>query len=419
MRMRAGVLLLTGLTATAISCRAQRAGGTATAKPSSLAVREVDSPARPGSGEPNLTVAADGSVLLSWIEPSGGESHALRYAALTSSGSWSEPLTIAQGDNWFVNWADFPALATLPDGALFAHWLAKTGAGKYAYSVQLARSLDGGKTWSRPVVPHRDRTDTEHGFVAMAPWEDGSVGVVWLDGRNTAGGGHDGHAASTAAMALVHTTLGRNGQLGAETVLDDRVCDCCQTDMARAEGAVVVVYRDRSQEEVRDMSVVRFVDGRWSAPRPLAHDGWQIKGCPVNGPAIAATGANVAVAWFTAPQEKASVKVAFSSDSGATFGQPIVVDDGRPLGRVDVVLRDAQAALVSWLAQEGSGTVLRVRQVHADGGRGEPLTVADSSSARSSGFPRMVASGETVVLAWRDPAEPARVRTAFLGASSR
>jgi hypothetical protein len=196
-------------------------------------------------------------------------------------------------------------MASLGDGTLFAHWLARSGPGKYAYGVRLARSLDGGRAWKHSVVPHRDRTQTEHGFVSMMPWDEGSVGVVWLDGRNTGGPEPAGHTPSTAAMALVHSTLDRNGRLGPETVLDDRVCDCCQTDMARADGAVVVVYRDRSQEEVRDMSVVRFAGGHWSAPRPLAHDGWQIDGCPVNGPAITASGGAVAVAWFTAPQRGA------------------------------------------------------------------------------------------------------------------
>jgi hypothetical protein len=384
--------------------------------PAALAVRHLDAPAQPGSGQPNLAVAADGSVLLSWIEPAGDGAHALRYSVLGSGGAWSPPRTIAQGSGWFVNWADFPAMSALPDGTLFAHWLAKSGPGTYAYDVRLARSVDGGGTWSAPVVPHRDGTQTEHGFVSLAPWDGASVGVVWLDGRQTAGVGHGEHAAPAAAMSLMHSTLDRGGRLGPETVLDERVCDCCQTDAARADGAVVVVYRDRSDTEVRDLSVVRFAGGQWSKPRPLADDGWQINGCPVNGPAIDASGRAVAVAWFTAPQDKARVRVAFSADAGERFGAPIVVDDERPLGRVDVVLREPHTALVSWLAQGTEGTTLRVREVRDDGWRGDPLTVAVSSAARSSGFPRMASSRGQVILAWRDAAEPPRVRTARLEA---
>jgi len=378
-----------------------------------LAVRQLETPAAAGSGEPNLAVAPDGRVLLSWIEPAGENQHSLRYAARPKAGAWSEPQTIAIGSGWFVNWADFPSLAALPDGTLFAHWLAKSGAGTYAYDVRIALSRDGGKSWTDSIVPHRDGTQTEHGFVSMSPASSQAMGLVWLDGRKTVGAAHEGHGGQ-AEMSLVHSTFDRQGRLGPETVLDGRVCDCCQTDAAVAEGATVVVYRDRSEKEVRDMSVVRFVDGRWSEPRPLAHDGWEINGCPVNGPAVAAAGREVAAAWFTAANEKSRVSVAFSQDSGATFGPAVAVDDGRPLGRVDVVFLAKGVALVSWLEQAEKGTELRVRQVSPDGTRGQALTVADSSAARSSGFPRMVASGGEVILAWRDAAEPPKVRTGVL-----
>lgn len=380
-----------------------------------LVVREIASPAGPGSGEPNLAVGPDGRVLLSWIEPAGEGRHTLRFAGLDPNGSWSAPRTIAEGSGWFVNWADFPALTALPDGTLFAHWLAKSGPSTYAYDVRVASSRNGGQTWSRPVVPHRDGTQTEHGFVSMLPWSAAEIGIVWLDGRKTAGAAHAGHGEAGAEMALVHTTMAGDGTLGAETVLDGRVCDCCQTDAAHAGNAVVVVYRDRSDKEVRDMSVVRFADGQWSPPRTLAADGWEINGCPVNGPAIAADGPQVAVAWFTAAGDKPKVKVAFSSDGGVAFGSPLVVDDGRPLGRVDVVMLDGGAALVSWLEQgEKGAAMLRIRRIASGGALSPAATVAHSTGARSSGFPRLARSGATVILAWRDASDPPKVRTGML-----
>ena len=243
------------------------AGGHAQPAPAPMSVRMIPPPAGPGSGEAHLTATADGRVLLSWIEPKGDKHHALRFASRTRGGSWSEAQTIAEGANWFVNWADFPSMTALPDGTLFAHWLAKSGPGTYAYDVRVTTSMDGGRSWSSPIVPHRDGTQAEHGFVSMTPWSAQEMGVVWLDGRKTAGASHGAHGAAGSEMSLIHTTLGRDSRLGAETVLDGRVCDCCQTDAARAEGATVVVYRDRSEKEVRDISVVRFAGGRWSEPR--------------------------------------------------------------------------------------------------------------------------------------------------------
>jgi len=380
-------------------------------------LRELATPAVPGSGEPNLAAGPDGSVYLSWIEPLPDSGHALRFAAREPGGAWTEPRTIAQGRGWFVNWADFPAVLAFADGALAAHWLQRNGTGTYAYEVRLALSRDGGRTWSAGTVPHRDGTATEHGFVSLFPWDGERAGLVWLDGRKTGGhGAHEGTA--PGAMALMQTTVAADGALGPEVVLDPRVCDCCQTSAARAGDALVVAYRDRSAEEVRDVATVRYVGGRWSDPAIVAADGWVINGCPVNGPAIAADGARVAVAWFSAPEEKGRVQVAFSSDSGASYGAPVRVDDGRPIGRVDVVLLTDGDALVSWIEQAAPGAEVRVRTVAPSGRRGPALTVAPSSEARSSGFPRLERSGAEVVVAWRDAADPPRVRSGVIALGS-
>jgi hypothetical protein len=188
-------------------------------------LRELATPAAPGSGEPNLAAGADGSTYLSWIEPRPDSAHALRFAARGPGGAWTEPRTIAQGKGWFVNWADFP-------------------------------------------------------------------------------------------------------------------------------------------------SVLAFADG------------WVIDGCPVNGPAVAADDSRVAVAWFSAPAAEGRVQVAFSSDSGGTYGAPVRVDDRRPIGRVDVVLLPGGDALVSWIEQAAAGAEVRLRTVSRSGRRGPALTAPPSSEAR-------------------------------------
>ena len=124
--------------------------------------REIPSPAPPGSAQPNLVTAPDGHLYLSWLEPRADSGVRLRFAVREGTG-WSAPRTIAEGRNWFVNWADFPSMAALPDGSLAAHWLVRSGDGTYAYDVHLSRSFDGGATWSTPRTPHRDGTPTGRG----------------------------------------------------------------------------------------------------------------------------------------------------------------------------------------------------------------------------------------------------------------
>jgi hypothetical protein len=361
---------------------------------------------RPGSLAPNLAPTRHG-LLLTWLEPLAAPAvpgHALRLARL-EAGRWSAPVTVASGD-LFANWADFPALAEDRGGGLYAHWLAKTGPGKYAYSILVARSSDGGRTWRTLGPLHEDRTETEHGFVSFVREGDG-VRAFWLDGRETARGGD---------MAL-RTALLQGDRIGASEVVDPRVCDCCQTAAARVvtgpvAAASVVAYRDRSAEEVRDISLSRAEAGRWTPPATAHRDGWKIPGCPVNGPVLAAGGVEprLALAWFTAADQRPRVQVAFSGDAGRSFGAPVVVDGERPLGRVALVKVPGGDAIVAWLAVAGQEGEIRVRRVAPNGGAGPPLTISAASQARASGFPRLAVVGDELVVAWVAAGEPSRLR---------
>ena len=367
-----------------------------------LEVHEIPSPAGQGSGQPNLTAGMDGGVVLSWVEKQG-EGHALRYSRWNGN-AWSSAATAAKGADWFVNWADFPSVTPVGTNALLAHWLQKTAGETYAYGVRLARSEDGAH-WDQPVTPH-DASPTEHGFVSTVVLAGGRTLVVWLDGRETAAGG---------PMALRSAVYAADGRLERADLLDSQVCDCCQTSAVRlGKDGAAVVYRDRSQTEVRDISIAIFDGAKWSSPRSIHQDGWTILGCPVNGPSVAAYGNRMAVAWFTrAGSTEAHVRMAFSEDGGQTFGLPRDLDEGHPVGRVDVELLDQDTAVVTWV--EGSGEQARIlaRQIGTDWMQ-SAITVAETTAARSTGFPRMSRSGSQLLVAWVDPSQPPRVRTAKL-----
>ena len=142
-------------------------------------------------------------------------------------------------------------------------------------------------------------------------------------------------------------------------------------------------------------------------------DNWLIDGCPVNGPSVAVAGENLAVAWFTGAGDEPRVKVAFSTDDGASFGAATVIDGGNPAGRVAVVgLRDG-SALVTWLERTGGeGAEVRVRRVRSDGSMSESVSLTTSSSSRASGFPQMVQAPDgSLVMAWTDVSvRPSQVR---------
>ena len=368
----------------------------------------IESPAGPGAGEPWLSVEPDGTVLMSWLEPSVG-GQALRFSILDGS-AWSPVRTVTSGADLFVNWADFPSVSRLPDGSLVAHWLQRSGPGTYAYGVRLARSTDGGATWSTPVTPHTDGTPTEHGFVSLSPGlSDGSVRAVWLDGRNYADPDAD-----PPFMTLRYAEIAADGSLSEERELDPRTCDCCQTSVAATDGGIVVAYRGRTGDEIRDIRVVRSMESGWTAPAVVHDDGWVISACPVNGPAIGANGSLVAVAWFTAANDSPRVMLAFSENGGESFGNPIQVagsgEIGRSLGRVDLALTPGGIALVSWLHEREGTAALMLAALDPAGSRSGTTVVPQLDGGRTTGFPRLALRGDQVLLAWTEPGEPARIR---------
>lgn len=363
----------------------------------------------PGSGEPSLYASSDGRAILTWLEPAPAEEHALRVA-VREAARWSEPRTVRRSASFFVNWADFPSLTEFGDGTWAIHWLEKVAASPYAYHVRMALSRDDGLGWSEPFTPHADRSPTEHGFVSMVPWGEGAA-LVWLDGREMPVDGHgESGGEEEGAMTLRFTTLSGDGALGKEVLLDERTCECCQTSLARTADGLLVAYRDRGPEEVRDIYVTRLEGESWSVPHPVARDEWRQNACPVNGPQLAAAGDRVVVAWFTGAGGEPRVYASFSEDGGMTFGEPLRVDAGRPIGRVESVLLEDGAALVAWLERAGGTAGLLVRRVGPAGGLSRPVRLGATSAARASGFPRLVRVGEELLAAWTVPGPAGGVR---------
>ena len=304
------------------------------------------------------------------------------------------------------------ATSVTNDGTLAAHWLER-GAARAEYGIRLRTSRDGGKTWTAPVTPHTDPPGpVEHGFVSFFDAPGAGLGLIWLDGREmggshmTAGKGHN----MTLRSALVS-----NGKPQPDVLVDNRVCECCQTSAARTSDGVIVAYRDRSATEVRDIAVARLRAGKWSAPAIVHADDWQINGCPVNGPSVAALGDDVAVAWFSAKNSEPRLQVAFSSGGGA-FSAPVRLDSATTFGRLALLMPARDRALVTSIERSAEGPQLTLREARRDGRKGAVLPIGPMTSDRSSGFARLALVGRRLVVAWTDVQKgspPAiRVRTA-------
>jgi len=185
------------------------------------------------------------------------------------------------------------------------------------------------------------------------------------------------------------------------SLVDDLTCDCCQTDVALTSDGPVVVYRDRTTDEVRDIYVSRREFGEWQEGAPVASDNWEIAACPVNGPIIRANGNQVAVAWFTAAAGSPMVKAAWSTDGAKTFSNPIEVSADIPLGHLGSALLPDGNLLVAWQKKIGAGGAeLLLRRVSPSGDVSAVYPLTEAADIFAFSVPQIAVVENDIVVVW-------------------
>ena len=366
-----------------------------------LKVEPIANPSGANSLQAHWGVIADGSVLLSWLEKAKDESLTLRYAVRRGV-QWSESRTIVANRQFFRQPAESPSVISFADGSLLAEWVEIPAGSSDAEYLYVSASKDGTK-WTVPVMAHQDRSPVQHALVSMAASGDREASLVWLEALK----GED------APSVLKRTIVSSDGKVMKEESLDSDVCTCCPTSIVKTSKGLLVAYRDHTSQDIRDIAVIRFENGRWLPSKILNPDKWEINACPVNGASAAAKDNRVAIAWYTEAQDTARTQLVFSSDGGATFGKPIRVSTGNSFGHVSAALDDQGGAFVSWLEEgKGEGVLLLVRQVTSAGVAGIITQVAQGSRS-SIGYPRLLRAGSETWIAWGNSGN-SKIQTARL-----
>jgi hypothetical protein len=344
-------------------------------------------PAGAGSLQPNWSMAPDGSAVFSWIEPAQGGAFALRYS-VRHGAAWSPAITIAAHRHFFHHPAEMPEVIALPGGHWMAHWVEAPEGGDDAEYVYVSSSTDGSH-WTMPAQAHHDHSPVLHGLASMIANPDGGASIFWLEALK----------GEYAPVSLKRTIVSATGQEVREETIDGDVCGCCPTAVAKTSKGLLVVYRDHTKEDIRDIAVTRLENGKWSAGKIVNADNWEINACPTNSAAVAAKGDHVAVAWFTGAQDMPRELMAFSSDSGSTFTKPVALSSGHAFGYTSLALDEDGGAIVSWLEQSPEGARVLVRRITAAGAAGPVLEVAKGGKM-ALGYPKLFHNGGDTFVAW-------------------
>lgn len=346
------------------------------------------------NAQPSL-VSNDGSLSLSWISSSDENNASLNFSQF-KNGKWEKAQTVAKGSDWFVNWADFPAHAINED-LILTNYLKKSDSRTYTYDIILNLQKLSGEKIKEDFVLNNDGIKAEHGFVSIIPNENQGFYITWLDGRNTTAKELDGHH---KPMTIRFAEITAMGAVINEAELDSATCDCCQTSIAASDNGPIVVYRDRSKEEVRDIYFTQRINNVWETPAPVYNDEWVINGCPVNGPKVDANSNNFAVSWFTVSNGKPTVKLSFLKYNEESFGSPIKINDHNALGRVDLKYLNDQEVIVSYMEVDNIGTYLTIKKVSIDGVVSEPITISEIDGGRNTGVPQLEIFNNDIYVVW-------------------
>lgn len=347
------------------------------------------------AAEPAAAAGLDGAVYVAWVGHGAGKEAdvwlsrveaASKGAEGSAEQTRAEPARVNPTRGEATAWrGDAPSIAVAPDGAVYVAWTARAGGGAHATTLYVSASRDGGRSFGEPTKVNDDSAPGVHGMHSLAVGDDGRVYVAWLDERNLAKA-HDGaHAAGKmpAKMPMQHgeqnrevffsysadggRTFSKNRSIAAEA------CPCCKTALAASRGGRVYAgWRQVLPGDFRHVAVASSADGgeTFDAPAVVSDDRWELRGCPVSGPALAAgEGERLTVIWFTAGDAGTpGIYSSESSDGGRTFAPRRVVSEVSVRGTPQL-LSDARGVVAVFEGEggDGSATLLQAR-LDRDGG---------------------------------------------------
>jgi hypothetical protein len=358
------------------------------------------------AAEPSVAAAADGSVYVAWVAHGSGKEADVFVARFDAAGKRAgEPVRVNPRAGEATAWrGDPPGVAVAADGSVYVVWTARAGTTPHATTLFLSTSRDRGKSFAAPVKVNDDARECVHGMHSLAVGRDGRVLVAWLDERNAgahASMQHDGGASKPGAQTdsmkagSGHGEQNRELYFAASTdggrsfsknrLVASEACPCCKTALAAsADGRVYVGWRQVLPGDFRHIAVAASSDGgaSFAAPTVVSDDRWELQGCPVSGPALAAgERGSLRVLWFTAGEAgRPGLYDAESSDGGRTFAPRRVVREGNLRG-TPVLLRDGKGELLTVFEganESGAGAIWRAK---SDGADASPVTAGASAAA--------------------------------------
>jgi hypothetical protein len=320
--------------------------------------------------------------------------------------AWSAPLEIAAGggekgpwqqNNSRFDYVDDPSVALEPSGAANVVWVDQRVKDIFFQTYE----RDGSPRLAKPVNVSRSK-DVFSWLprIARSPVEPRHVYVLWQE-IVFSGGTHGGEiffARSTDDGASFEppVNLSRSINGDGKGRIDPKRWHNGSLDLAVApDGALHAAWTEYDGP----LWLAHSTDRGRSFSAPLLVDAGTPH--PARGPALAAAGDLVYLAWTVGEDDGADVRVATSSDRGATFGTPVVVERTRGYSDAPkLALAGGTLHVVYADSAGGPFALANVRYTRSrDGVMFEPPRTI-SAPHRGASFPSLALDGARVFVAW-------------------
>jgi hypothetical protein len=338
--------------------------------------------------------AKDGRL---WLSFSAGDTV---YATFSRDNgkSFAPAATIAKVEGAAIddNGEARPKLVALDDGTLVASFTTRP-AKSYNGTIFIARSTDGGKSFSKP-QPLVDGSGQRFEIFALSP--KGRLYVAWLDKRNAEQAKAQGRAFEGSGVAVAWSDDGGVTFTG-KKILIDHSCECCRVAAAfDRDGLPVFAWRHVFEDNHRDHYAAKLsADGAGLNGGRVSEDEWTTT-CPHHGPSLAVDAKGQwHVVWFANGKKRQGLFYARSRDGGKSFSDPEKFGDAERAPSHPYLLSAKGQLYRAWKEFDGTATAIMI-QNSSNGGASWSAPRIVASTTDASDHPLLIESKGTAYLSW-------------------